>query len=764
MVTTYGTLGNDSIDGTSGFDYLYGYPNGGMPDDETGDNSLRGGDGNDRLYGGGGNDTLEGGGHNDEMYGGAGNDVLIDTSGYDRFFGGAGDDLFIIGGTEYDTFEGGTGNDTIRLAELTVASRMKLDDLAGVEVLDLDGFTLYGTTNSDLYDFSGLTSVLYHGNAINLGIGSRNSFIGHAGADFVISDGTITFHGGGGNDVLTITSGNATEYYGDDGNDLLLVSGTIGFNSIFGGAGTDTLRLTASTAFYGLNLDALSGIERLDLAGFYITGTSAGQTFDFSGLSQVMNATSSIDLGGGSDYFIGHAGADSVFGNDGGDTLIGGAGNDYLDGGSSADTLIGGAGNDTYIVDYHLDFVDEQGGTGNDTVFSSVSFNLDVANVRGRVENLFLTGIDNINATGNALGNRLLGNNGNNQLFGLGGNDSLFGDAGADTLNGGTGNDTLAGGAGNDTYFTDGNDIIQEAVGAGNDTVKTGVTYTLTANVENLFLVGGAAVDGTGNGLHNRIVGNGNNNLLNGNGGNDTLVGGRGNDVLNGGTGNNSLNGGGGNDVLNGNAGNDTMAGGAGNDTYYTDGGDRIWEAVGAGDDRVISSASCRLSNNVESLTLTGTENLNGTGNALDNRINGNAGNNVLRGGLGNDTLSGGAGNDFLIGGAGQDVLFGGNDAVRDVFIFNAPGDLGTGATRDVIFDFVSGVDDIDLRGLDANSALAGNQAFAFSGTTAAANSVWYMTSGAQLILRGDMNGDGAFDFEIRLDSVSSVTAGDFLL
>lgn len=61
MVTTYGTLGNDSIDGTSGFDYLYGYPNGGMPDDETGDDFLRGGDGNDRLYGGGGNDTLEGG-------------------------------------------------------------------------------------------------------------------------------------------------------------------------------------------------------------------------------------------------------------------------------------------------------------------------------------------------------------------------------------------------------------------------------------------------------------------------------------------------------------------------------------------------------------------------------------------------------------------------------------------------------------------------------------------------------------------------------
>lgn len=746
MVTTYGSLGSDTIDGTSGYDYLYGYPNGSFPNDETGNDSIRGGAGNDRLYGGGGDDTLRGGDDQDEMNGDDGNDVLIDTNGYDRFFGGNGDDLFIIGGSEYDTFDGGAGNDTVQLAELTVSSRMKLDDLAGVEVLNLNGFALRGTSASDNYDFSGLTTVLYGGNAINLLGGTNNSFIGHSGADFVIvEDGNINFSGGGGNDILTVTDA-STQFDGGDGNDLLRLSGLNSITSISGGAGTDMVQLTGNTTLRGAVFDATAGIERLDLAGFTLSGSSSSELFNFSGLSQIVNAAGIMDLGSGNDRYIGHAGADSVFGGNGGDTLIGNGGNDYLDGGYGADTLIGGAGNDRYIVDNQSDFIDELGGNGIDTVYSSISFSLNVANVRGAVENLFLTGIDHINATGNALGNRLVGNNGNNQLSGGGGHDSLMGDAGNDTLIGGAGNDTMVGGQGDDTYFTDGNDVIWEAVGAGNDTAKAAVSYALTANVENLFLIGSAAIDGTGNSQNNRVVGNGANNLLNGAGGNDTLVGGAGNDTLSGGP------------------GNDTLSGGTGNDTYFTDGHDLIWEAGGAGTDTVISSASYTLTANVENLKLSGTANLNGTGNTMDNRIDGNSGNNALRGGLGNDTLSGGAGSDFLIGGAGRDVLAGGNDSVRDVFVFNNSTDLGTGVARDVIFDFTSGIDDIDLRGLDANATLGGDQAFAFSGTAAAANSVWFTTSGSLLILRGDMDGDSVFDFEIQMNGVGSVTAGDFLL
>lgn len=65
---------------------------------------------------------------------------------------------------------------------------------------------------------------------------------------------------------------------------------------------------------------------------------------------------------------------------------------------------------------------------------------------------------------------------------------------------------------------------------------------------------------------------------------------------------------------------------------------------------------------------------------------------------------------------------------------------------------------------MDANSRLAGDQAFAFSGTTARANAVWYVDSGSDIVIRGDTTGDGVADFEIQVVGVNSVAAGDFLL
>jgi Ca2+-binding RTX toxin-like protein len=197
----------------------------------------------------------------------------------------------------------------------------------------------------------------------------------------------------------------------------------------------------------------------------------------------------------------------------------------------------------------------------------------------------------------------------------------------------------MAGGAGSDIYeATDLGDVVIELAGAGSDTVWTSLaSYSLGANVENMFFGGSGNFAGSGNELAN------------------TLVGGAGNDVLIGG------------------AGADTMAGGAGNDVYeVTDLGDVVGENAGGGNDTVWTSlASYTLGANVENLFFGGSGNFAGTGNALGNNIVGGAGNDVLIGGGGNDAMSGGvAGNDtfvFAAAGFGNDTIlnFGANLAAE---------------------------------------------------------------------------------------------------
>jgi Ca2+-binding RTX toxin-like protein len=340
--------------------------------------------------------------------------------------------------------------------------------------------------------------------------------------------------------------------------------------------------------------------------------------------------------------------------------------------------------------------------------------------------------------TGGAGIDQLIGGAGSDTLAGGAGIDSLSGGAGNDTLDGGTGADALTGGTGNDTYVVDDvGDSLFEAPGAGTDLVRSPLTWTLGADVENLTLIGSGAIDGTGNALANVITGNGADNRLDGGSGNDTLNGGAGNDTLDGGPGNDRLLGGAGDDVylvdstsdlitenagegtdlvlssvtrtlgsnvenltltggasingtgnaldnilvgntgdntLDGGVGADTMAGGAGNDNYVVDdAGDIVLEAAGEGTDLVQSAVTAALAANVENLTLTGSAAINGTGNDLANVVLGNSGANALDGGLGNDTLDGGAGNDTLDGGTGADVLTGG--AGNDTYLVDDIGD-----------------------------------------------------------------------------------------
>lgn len=208
-------------------------------------------------------------------------------------------------------------------------------------------------------------------------------------------------------------------------------------------------------------------------------------------------------------------------------------------------------------------------------------------------------------------------------LIGSDHNDNLTGNSQNNALDGGAGKDILAGGSGDDEYVVDQTgDIVTERFNGGTDVVNSSATYKLSANVENLTLIGTMAINGTGNNSANLITGN---------------------EAIN---------------MLNGGAGADTLVGGMGNDIYVIDNvNDIIIEQFGEGTDRVNSRVSYTLSDDVENLTLTGTSVIHGTGNDLRNTIVGNAANNQLNGGAGNDILNGAAGNNILTGGTGKDYF-----------------------------------------------------------------------------------------------------------
>ncbi len=348
-----------------------------------------------------------------------------------------------------------------------------------------------------------------------------------------------------------------------------------------------------------------------------------------------------------------------------------------------------------------------------------------------------VTGEGNDRLTGTDGTNNLWGMRGNDLLTGGGGADRTSGGAGMDTLNGGLGNDTMIGGAGNDTYIVDatGDRVFETTTTAsvidagGTDTVRSSVNFNLDANagvrfVENLVLTGTANIKGTGNALANRLTGNA------------------------------------GNNVLNGGLGNDTLLGGAGNDTYIVDAtGDRVFEATttasaidAGGTDTVQSAVTFNLDANagvrfVENLVLTGTANINGTGNALANRLTGNAGNNVLNGGLGNDTLFGGAGHDN--------------------FVFNA---APSAANVDRISDFnvaedTVRLDDVVFVGLTAGTL--GASAFASNMTgqaTEALDRIIYESDTGRVYFDADGNGVGASVHLATMTANLALTHADFFV
>lgn len=331
-----------------------------------------------------------------------------------------------------------------------------------------------------------------------------------------------------------------------------------------------------ATAWFGPQQGSADVFTRVfDASGHsapLITGTPTGDLINLGGTQtlQVDGGAGNDTIFGGAavDFLYGGAGNDSLSGGNGADNLVGGAGadtlngdagGDLLDGGDGADKMNGGAGDDEYVVDNIGDVITEIAAGGNDSVRASISYTLGA-----NLENLSLSGGSDINGTGNAGGNLIVGNDGNNRL------------------DGGGGADLMAGGKGNDTYVVDNPfDAVGESPFNGVDTVRSSVSFTLPTDVENLTLTGTAAIDGTGNNGSNNIIGNAGANSIDGGFGNDALVGDAGNDtlnggfggsdILNGGLGSDLLIGGFGDDFLNGGLGNDTLNGGTDNDKFVFD-------------------------------------------------------------------------------------------------------------------------------------------------------------------------------------------------
>lgn len=400
------------------------------------------------LYGTNGDDKIEGLDGRDDLYGLNGDDTLDGGNGADNMFGGNGDDAYWVDDRGDLVVEGtNKGYDTIYTSVIyTIAANVEKMVLTGT-----GNIAGYGATGDDTL----------------IGNVGSNRLNGNDGNDMISGGwGNDTLDGGKGDDMLKGGKGNDRYYV--DLHDTVTEHGGEGFDTVY----------SSSTFTIGDN------IERLTLTG------------------------SADHFGTGNDM-------DNVITGNAGNNILGGAGgDDIINGGLGADTMRGGDGNDTFYVDNVGDTVTEYTGQGDDSVFSSLSFTLG-----NNVENLVLTGIADIDATGNSLNNLLTGNDGDN------------------VLDGKAGADVMAGGKGDDTYHVDNaGDVVIELDHGGTDTVFSSVDFdaSVIANVfiENIHLTGSDDIDAHGNMADNALVGNAGDNFIAGMGGDDMLTGGAGADTF----------------------------------------------------------------------------------------------------------------------------------------------------------------------------------------------------------------------------------------
>jgi Ca2+-binding RTX toxin-like protein len=628
------------------------------------------------------------------------------------------------------------------------------------------------------------------------GLGGNDTLSGLGNDDWLYGDaGSDSLSGGDGNDLLV--GGTDTDVLtGGIGDDILI--GGAGADSLDGGAGTDIASYADSTAGVSLDLGAAIPGTGGDALGDTLVSVEA---IVGSGFNDVLEARhTSVPLNGG-------AGNDTLGGIG---VLNGGAGDDVMiDRSVHADyTRPGPRGSETtWPFPLHLD-----GGAGSDTVsFAASEDRLHVYLQDMTIDPMFyfsyrvvvgqeLVSVENI--IGSAFNDELYGDTAANRLSGGAGSDFLAGYGGGDTLDGGAGSDTVS--------------YLYSFVGSGGVTVDLAAGHGSGGSAEGSTLISIENVEGTvsndvitGSAGANGLYGNDSDDVLRGGDGADRLDGGNGIDIASyynssvGVTVNLATNTGSGGDAagdkfysienVNGSQGNDSLTGNAGTNGLQGWGGDDILRG-GAGADILDGGANRDLVSywdsavgvNVSLLTGVGTggdaqgdtyvaiENVNGSqgadslvGNNGVNLLNGYDGNDSIDGAGGHDLLDGGAGNDQLHGGSAMDQLTGGAGA--DAFIFVTTTESpSTAAGRDLITDFSHPQGDrIDLSLIDANTGVAGDQAFTYIGTalfTGVAGQLHTWYDAGQTIVSGDTNGDQIADFAIALTGILSPAAADFVL
>ncbi|HEY0311684.1 MAG TPA: calcium-binding protein [Allosphingosinicella sp.] len=638
-----------------------------------------------------------------------------------------------------------------------------------------------------------------------IGTSASETLVGTSGADHIESGGGYdTLRGEGGNDIL-IGGASRSSIYGGSGNDTLYagdagdgLNGDGGDDVVHGGAGADTINI-------GFGTDIAYGAGGGDTFYLYANpGTSVASAYgeagnDFFDLHSYYVATFSADGGEGDDRF-------NVGGVSGTTTLILGAGRDSIgfDGdrfNNAAGILlvtdfVAGEAGDTLLLPASLGKL-LTGWSGTDNPFETGYVRLVQSGADTIVTidqdggaNWFvpLVTLQNLHATTLTAANLgydpgfVYGTNANDLLDGTGGPDRLAGSAG----------DQLRGGLGDDIYLVESpSATVTELAGEGIDTVWTALgtiasIFGLPANVENLVGTSAAGQTVAGNALDN------------------LMTMGAGNDVL---------------DLSSG--GNDTASGGGGNDYFYFGAAFTAADTIvgGAGVDTVALLGSYNLTlgantlSGVETFSLLsgtaagGTQHVTYSITTVDENVpaggrltvyagglladeslffNGYAetdGALSVYGGAGNDTFAGGPANDAFVGGAGDDTMYGlggmdwlegglGADTMRggpgnDLFVYKSAAE-STAAKTDHILDFEYVSDHFSLTAIDANTNLAGDQAFTFIGSDPFSNTAGELRayqSGASWFIEGDVDGDGTADLVIQVDTFGhALGASDFLL